>query len=284
MKNQQKRVAAIHDLSGYGRCSLTVALPVLSCTGHEVCALPTAVLSSHTGGLPDVTVRDLTADMPGFLHQWKGLGLQFDAIYTGFLGSAAQIGVVEDFLQAFRRSETLVLVDPAMADDGKLYATYTPEMAEGTRRLCVGADLIVPNTTEAAMLLGETWCEGPYTRAWVEKILHRLAALGPHMVVLTGVWFAPPLLGAASLDSATGEISYAFAPKTPGSYPGTGDLLASTLLGALLDGRTLKSALQVAVDFTAAAIRRTHEAGTDPRGGVQFERCLPQLVHDLGLT
>lgn len=283
MKNKQKRVAAIHDLSGYGRCSLSVALPVLSSMGHEVCALPTAVLSSHTGGLPGVTVRDLTPEMGGFLRQWQALGLQFDAIYTGFLGSGEQIGLVEDFLHTFRRPETLVLVDPAMADGGALYRTYTPEMAAGAKRLCARADLIVPNTTEAALLLGEAWNQGPYTRGWVEDVLHRLAALGPRMVVLTGVWFAPALLGAASLDSATGEVSYALAPRSPGGYPGTGDLLASALLGALLDGCTLKDALQLAVDFTAGAIRRTHEAGTDPRGGVQFETCLPRLLRELGL-
>ena len=120
MPDRPKRVAAIHDLSGYGRCSLSVALPVLSGMGHEVCALPTAVLSSHTGGLPGVTVRDLTPEMGGFLRQWQALGLQFDAIYTGFLGSGEQIGLVEDFLHTFRRPETLILVDPAMADQGML--------------------------------------------------------------------------------------------------------------------------------------------------------------------
>lgn len=283
MQERQKRVAAIHDLSGFGRCSLSVILPVLSALGHEVCAVPTSVLSSHTGGLPDVTVRDLTPEMRGFLRQWRGLSLQFDSLYTGFLGSVEQISIVEDFLRAFRKPGTFLLIDPAMADHGKLYRTYTPEMAAGTKRLCEQADLIVPNSTEAAMLLGEPWQEGPYTRAQIRKTLRKLSELGPSMVVLTGVWFSPELLGAAGFDRTTGEESFAFAPRTPQGYPGTGDLLAAALLGGLLLGKPLKHALQAAVDFTARAAAETFSAKLDPRGGVRFEPLLPVLMKELGV-
>ncbi|MDD4807072.1 pyridoxamine kinase [Caproicibacterium sp. XB2] len=283
MFSEQKRVAAIHDLSGFGKCSLSVILPVLSCMGHEVCCLPTAVLSSHTGGLPDVTMRDLTPEMHGFLRQWKELHIPFDSIYTGFLGSAEQIAVVQEFLQQFRQKDTLVLVDPAMADDGRLYDTYTQEMAAGTEKLCRQADVVVPNRTEAAMLLGEPYREGPCTRQYVESVLHRLTGLGPRVAVLTGVWFSPELIGAAGYDRTSGEVSYAFRPRIAGSYQGTGDLFAAVLLGALLHQKHLRSALQLAVDFTAAAVRRTHEAGTNPLWGVRFEPCLPTLMQELEL-
>ncbi|WOC32764.1 MULTISPECIES: pyridoxamine kinase [Caproicibacterium] len=279
----QKRVAAIHDLSGFGKCSLSVILPVLSSMGHEVCCVPTAVLSSHTGGLSDVTVRDLTPEMPGFLRQWSALQIPFDGIYTGFLGSAEQLRVVHDFIKTFRREDTLVMVDPAMADNGSLYRTYTPEMAAGTKQLCREADLIVPNMTEACLLLGEPYREGPYTRAWVEDALHRLTELGPRTAVMTGVWFSPELLGAAGYDRMTGELSYALSARVQGGYHGTGDLFAAVLLGALLRRVKLRDALQLAVDFTAGAIRRTREARGDPRWGVCFEPELPRLIHELGL-
>lgn len=279
----QKRVAAIHDLSGFGKCSLSVILPVLSSMGHEVCCVPTAVLSSHTGGLPDVTVRDLTPEMHGFLRQWSELQIPFDGIYTGFLGSAEQLQVVHEFIKTFRRKDTLVMVDPAMADNGSLYRTYTPEMAEGTEALCREADIIVPNITETCLLLKEPYQDGPYTRAWVEDALHRLTDLGPRTAVITGVWFSQELLGAAGYDRMTGELSYALSARVEGGYHGTGDLFAAVLLGGLLNGVKLRDALQLAVDFTAGAIRRTREAGGDPRWGVRFEQSLPQLMRELGL-
>ncbi|QNO17569.1 pyridoxamine kinase [Caproicibacterium amylolyticum] len=279
----QKRVAAIHDLSGFGKCSLSIILPVLSSMGHEVCCVPTAVLSSHTGGLPDVTVRDLTPEMHGFLRQWEALQIPFDGIYTGFLGSAEQLQVVHEFIKTFRKKDTLVMVDPAMADNGRLYRTYTPEMAAGTEVLCMEADMIVPNITETCLLLHEPYREGPYTRGWVEDALHRLTDLGPHIAVITGIWFSPELLGAAGYDRTTGEVSYALSARVQGSYHGTGDLFASVLLGALLDGVSMRNALQLAVDFTANTIRRTREAGGDSRWGVRFEQGLPQLMRELGL-
>lgn len=282
--NRQKRVAAIHDLSGFGKCSLTVALPILSSAGIEVCAVPTAVLSSHTGGLTGYTYCDLTGEIPGFQKQWKQLGLKFDALYSGFLGSYEQIQLVSDFFDAFRSDSGLVLVDPVMADNGKLYPTITPAMAEDMKKLCCKADLIVPNLTEAAFLLGETYREGPYDRAYIENIMRRLADLGPELVVLTGVWFHEGLLGAAGYNRSTGAVSYAFSPRVPGSYHGTGDVFASTLLAGLLNGMSLPNAMQLAADFTVGSIRRTKEAGTDVRFGVNFEAGLPGLIRELGLT
>lgn len=282
--NKQKRAAAIHDLSGFGKCSLTVALPILSAAGVEVCAVPTAVLSSHTGGLSGYTYRDLTEDIPGFKSQWKQLGLEFDAIYSGFLGSYEQIALVSEFIETFRTPHNLVLVDPVMADNGKLYPTISAAMAADMKKLCCKADLIVPNMTEAAFLLGEEFYDGPYTRPYIEDMLRKLSALGPRQVVLTGVWFSPELLGAAGYDSLTQTVSYAFAPRISGSYHGTGDVFASTLLAGLMNGINLTLAMQLAVDFTTGSIRRTREAGTDVRFGVNFEAGLSRLMRELGIT
>ena len=282
--DKQKRAAAIHDLSGFGKCSLTVALPILSAAGIEVCAVPTAVLSSHTGGFEDYTYCDLTAEMPGFQKQWKQLGLEFDALYSGFLGSYDQIKIVSEFFDAFRTEHNLILVDPVMADNGKLYPTITPAMAGDMKKLCQKADLIVPNLTEAAFLLDEEFYDGPYNRPYIENLLRRLSELGPKMVVLTGVWFNSDLLGAAGYDRETGNVSYAFSPRIGGSYHGTGDIFASTLLAGLLNDMSLHNAMQLAVDYTIGCIRRTKAAGTDVRFGVNFESGLPKLMRELGIA
>ncbi len=281
---KQKRIAAINDLSGFGKCSLTIALPILSSAGLEVCPVPTAVLSSHTGGLPGFTYRDLTADIPAFIKQWKQLGLKFDAIYSGFLGSVDQIQMVSDFIDTFREEGSLVMVDPVMADNGKLYSTITPEMAAEMTKLCGKANLIVPNLTEAALLLGEEFHEGPYTRIEIENLLRRLSALGPDRVVLTGVWFNPDLLGAAGYSRDEDSVSYAFSQSVKGYYQGTGDIFASVLLSGLMNDMNLGQSMQLAVDFTVRCIRRTKEAGTDVRFGVNFEAGIPQLLHELGIT
>ncbi|HBN81628.1 MAG TPA: pyridoxamine kinase [Ruminococcaceae bacterium] len=279
----QKRVAAIHDISGFGKCSLTVALPILSAAGIETSVIPTAVLSTHTGGFTGYTYRDLTGDMKPFAEHWKSLGLTFDALYSGFLGSFEQISIVSDIFRMFRTDGNLILVDPVMADNGKLYPTYTPEMAGGMAQLCRSADIIVPNLTEAAFLLGREFFDGPYEKAYIEKVLRSLSKLGPKQVVLTGVWFDPGQLGAAGYDSETGRFSYAFAPRIEGFYHGTGDVFGSAMLSGLLNGLDLQGAMQLAVDFTCASIRRTKDAGTDVRFGVNFEAELPNLIRKLHL-
>lgn len=281
---RQKRVMAVHDISCFGKCSLTVALPILSAAGIETSVIPTAVLSTHTGGFTGYTYRDLTEDIPAIAGHWQSLGLKFDGIYTGFLGSFEQLRIVSELIRTFRGEDTLVCVDPAMADNGKLYASFRPDFPHGMAKLCAGADLIVPNFTEAAMMLEEPYREGPYEKADVEKTLRDLSALGPRRVVLTGVWFGEGRVGCASFDAGTGEIGYALGERIPGSYHGTGDIFASALLGALMNGLPLPKAAQIAVDFTAGCIRRTFEAKTDVRFGVNFEAGIPHYVEDLGLT
>ncbi len=279
--NVQKRVAAIHDISCFGRCSLTVALPVISAAGIEVSVVPTAVLSTHTGGFDGYTFRDLTDDIAPVASHWQSLQLSFDAVYTGFLGSFRQIDIVSDFFGRFGTADNLILVDPVMADNGKLYAIFPEDFPQGMRRLCAKADIIVPNLTEAALLLGEPYREGPYEKEYIENLLSALSDLGPAQVVLTGVAFDDTRLGAAAYDRRTNRVSYAFADRIPGYYHGTGDVFASVLLAALLSGEDISEAVKTAVDFTVGSIKRTKEAKTDIRFGVNFEQGLLDLAQQL---
>ena len=283
-KTHQKRVAAIHDLSGFGKCSLTVALPILSAAGIETSALPTAILSTHTGGISGYPSHDLTEDMRPVMKHWKSLDIKFDAIYTGFLGSFEQLDIVKEFFDAFRQEDNLILVDPVMGDNGELYTVFTREFAAGMRMLCQKADIIVPNLTEAALLLDEPFHPGPYTHAYIESLLRKLGALGPQKVVLTGVYFKEDELGAATYDRTTDTIDYVFTQKIPGYYHGTGDVFASALLSALLNDFSLIDAAAIAVHFTTDSIRRTYKAKTDYRFGVNFEQSFPDFLKELKLV
>lgn len=275
----QKKILAVNDISCFGKCSLTVALPILSAVGAETSVIPTAVLSTHTGGFPGYTYRDLTADLPKIAEHWKSVGLRFDAIYTGFLGSFEQLAIVSRLIEEFRTPETLVCVDPVMGDNGKLYASFGPDFPAGMAEFCRGADLITPNLTEAALLLGEPYRSGPLEKPYVEGLLRRLGELGPRNTVLTGVGFEESRTGCACYDRETGAIGYAFSEKLPGMYHGTGDIFASALVGAVAaNGIPLLQAAQIAADYTAGCIRRTFEAGTDVRFGVNFEAGLPDYI------
>lgn len=283
-KTHQKRVAAIHDLSGFGKCSLTVALPILSTAGIETSALPTAILSTHTGGISGYTYRDLTADMRPIMQHWKSLDIKFDAIYTGYLGSFEQLDIVKEFFDTFRTTHNLILVDPVMGDNGELYTSFTREFATGMRAICNKADIIVPNLTEAALLLDEPFHPGPYTHAFIENTLKKLSALGPEKVVLTGVYFKENELGAATYDRTTDTTDYVFTQKIPGYYHGTGDVFASALLAALMNDFSLIDSAAIAVHFTTDSIRRTYKAKTDYRFGVNFEQSFPDFLKELKLV
>jgi pyridoxine kinase len=278
-----KRVVAIHDISGFGKCSLTVALPIISAAGIETTVLPTAVLSTHTGGFTGFTYRDLTEDMSPITLHWKSLGIQFDAIYTGFLGSFEQLNLVAQFFEKFKQDNNIILVDPVMADNGALYKIFSLEFAHGMKKLCEKADIIIPNLTEASYLLGEAYNPGPYTPQYIEGLLKKLSALGPKKIVLTGIFFSNEDLGAATYDALSGEIAYVFEKRIPGYYHGTGDVFGSALLSAIMNNFCLKEAAAIAVRFTALSIRKTSEAGTDIRFGVNFEQTIPEFLKDLRL-
>lgn len=281
--NKQKRVAAIHDISCVGRCSLTVALPIISAAGFDTSVLPTAILSTHTGGFEGFTYRDLTKDIEPISKHWQSLDLKFDAMYSGFLGSFEQIDLVADLFNTFRTRDTLVMVDPVMADNGVLYSVYSPEMAKGMAKLCSKADIIVPNLTEAAFMLEEDYIGDAYSPEYIEATLRKLSALGAKKVVLTGISFEKDKLGAASYDHESDQVSYAFNDRIEGYFHGTGDIFGSTLLSALLNDFSLEESIQIAVDYTHKCISLTVEAVQERRYGVCFERALPYLIKRLGL-
>ncbi|HIS70023.1 MAG TPA: pyridoxamine kinase [Candidatus Gallacutalibacter stercoravium] len=279
----QKRIAAIHDISGFGKCSLTVVLPILSATGVEACALPTAVLSTHTGGFTGYTMRDLTEDLLPIAKHWRSLNLHFDALYSGFLASYEQIDLVSRIFDLLSDAGTLCVVDPCMADNGKLYRVYSPDMVQGMKQLCAKAGLLIPNITEAAML-----ADMPYRpdlagdRVYLQQLLEGLASLGCPRVVLTGVRPQPGQIGAACYEKG-GLITYASAQEVAGHYHGTGDVFASALLGGMMRGLGIRQSAQVAADFTARSIARSAGRHTDERYGVAFEEELPFLINALGL-
>lgn len=275
----QKRAAAIHDISGIGKCSLTVALPVISAAGIEAAALPTAVLSTHTGNIEGFTYRDLTDDMEPVYRHWKSLGIEFDAIYSGFLGSTRQVDIVCGFIDAFRKNDTVVLIDPAMADSGEMYKTFKPGFCDKMRELCRRADIIVPNITETAFLLGEDPKSFSCDKENIERVLRGLTGLGASTAVITGVAFEKGKTGCAVYDG--NKTGFYFTPEYPGIYYGTGDLFASALLGAYLNGKDIFQSARIALDFTCGSIKRTFEAGTDTRLGVNFEEGIKDYIKSL---
>ncbi|MCB6568106.1 pyridoxamine kinase [Eubacterium limosum] len=283
-KGPLQRVAAIHDISGFGKCSMTVVLPILSAAGIEVVCMPTAVLSTHTGGFEGFTYRDLTEDLPAITEHWKSLDLHFSSIYSGFLGSPEQVDIVSNFMDTFNSDNTLVYVDPVMADEGELYSVFDDHMVDKMRELCEKADLLLPNITEACFLLKQPYQHGPYTRDYIEKLVRGLSDMGPKKVVLTGVYFDNEKLGAACYDRAEDKVEYAFSAKVPGQFHGTGDIFGSFCLAALLNGKSLLDSTQFAVDLTTDCILRTVARETNRREGVDFEGVLPEMMKRLELV
>lgn len=275
-----KKIAAIHDLSGYGRASLTVAIPILSYMGYQVCPLPTAILSAHSE-YKDFRCFDLTEQMQGIIDHWKQLGLRFDALYSGYLASEKQMDIVAGFFEDFGHKENFILVDPVLGDHGRLYPGMEEKMVKGMRKLCRKAKVITPNLTEAAFLLGETTTKkvSPQTAAaWC----HELSELGPEHVIITS---APSdhdkkvaTIGYNRNDNRTWRVSSDFMPA---SYPGTGDAFASVITGCLLNGDSLPEAIERAVHFISMGIRATFGYSHNPLDGMQQEKVLHYLNEPL---
>ena len=272
------RVAAIHDMSGFGRCSLTVAIPVLSAMGVQCCPLPTAFLSTHTGGFTGFTFLDMTEEMPKIAAHWQTLNLRFDAIYSGFLASERQIGIVCDFIRTFRRPDTLVVIDPVMGDDGRAYQTYTPALCSGMTHLAELADVITPNLTEAAFLLGRSYEQLPREEDGLKEVVTELGLNSQRSVVLTGVSLSPGKTGAMCFDAGSGRIETVQADLISHPLLGTGDIFASVLTGALVRGSSLFSAAAQAADFVRACAVHTAAQDLPLREGVDFEPMLGLLT------
>ena len=271
-----KRIVSLQDISCLGKCSLTVALPIISAMGVECSILPTAVLSTHTM-FKNFTCKDLTDQINPIAHHWQQEGFQFDAIYTGYLASKEQVGDVCAFFDAFKTPDNLILVDPAMADNGKLYPAFGPDFPAEMAKVCAKADVIVPNLTEASLLTGLPY-RTEYDEEYVRQMLQALAKLGPRYVALTGVSFEKGRLGVMHYDRERDVYGSYFTEHLPASFHGTGDVFASTCVGGLMRGLPLGEALALAADYTVECIRLTLAAPDAKWYGVEFESAIPYLV------
>lgn len=276
-----KTVAAIHDLSCFGRCALSVVMPALSAMGIQVVPIPTALLSTHTGGFTDMYFNDLTSSMTPIAKHFETLGITFDAIYTGFLGSADQIDVVSGFIKRFSREDTVVLVDPVMGDDGELYSTYTDEMRDRMYELCELADVITPNLTEACFLAGAKYAEtGEYSELQAHYYASKLADrlwFSDKKIIITGVAHSGDMFGTyANVGDDSDGYMYSV-KRVMRSYPGTGDLFASVLLGCMLCGMDVKESMIFASEHIREVMEYSSKIDTPVRNGVAFERFLGEL-------
>ena len=272
-----KRVLTIQDISCFGQCSLTVALPILSAAGLETVILPSAVLSTHTAGFTGFTVRDLTDDIPGIAAHWKKENISFDAIYTGYLGSIQQINQVKDIIKTLSKPGAASIIDPAMADNGKLYGAFNNEYVEEMKKLVFDSDITLPNITEAAFLTGIEYKE-KYDKAYIDRIFDAMAKAGAKTVVLTGVSYTDKTTGVAVYEN--GYYSYYEHKKLPVGSHGTGDVYASAFTGAYLQGKSIFDAAAIAADYTVKCIENT--AGDEShRYGVKFEPVLGYLIDRL---
>lgn len=278
-----KTVAAIHDLSCFGRCALTVVIPALSAMGTQVVPVPTALLSTHTGGFTGMYFDDLSSSMKSISDHFKKLGLKFDAIYTGFLGSARQIDLVSNFIRSFSHDDTVVLVDPVMGDDGELYSTYTPEMRDRMYELCELADIITPNLTEACFLAGVKYTDTSelselQAQFYASRLAGKLYLPQNTKVVITGIPHSNGMFGTyANIRDEDDGYMYSV-KRVKEAYPGTGDLFASVLLGAIMSGKLLDEAVRYASDYVRDVMNYSSQIDTPARNGVLFERFLGELA------
>ena len=270
-----KKIVSIQDISALGKCSLTVALPIVSAMGIECAVVPTAVLSTHTQ-FQGWTFHDLTDEMEPIADHWKSQGFAFDAIYTGYLGSARQVDIVKRYFRDFGAGAKII-VDPAMADNGKLYAGFAPDFPQKMAELLDGADLVLPNLTEACFLLDKPYRE-EYDRAYIMELLTGLLNKGAKVAALTGVSFEEGKLGVVSLDGETGAFSEYYTDRLPVNFHGTGDIYSSTAVGALMNGMSVPDALALAADYTAECIRLTLKEENHSWYGVNFEQAVPFLL------
>ncbi|MBP5174155.1 MAG: pyridoxamine kinase [Clostridia bacterium] len=271
-----KRILTVQDISCIGQCSLTVALPLLSACGIETAVLPSAVLSTHTGGFKGYTFRDLTDDMPAIIDHWEKEGLYFDAVYTGYLGSARQIAYVKDIARRLLKPGCPLIVDPAMADNGRLYTGFDAAFVDSMKELAASADYLLPNITEACLLTGAEYREN-YTEDYIMSLLDAVSA-DRASVILTGVGYDPAETGVAVREK--GETFYYSHRKISQGCHGTGDVFASVFAGALTRGRTVAASARIAADFTLACIENT-VGDENHRYGVKFEPVIGSLIKAL---
>ncbi|MDL2314808.1 pyridoxamine kinase [Bacteroidales bacterium OttesenSCG-928-C19] len=275
--SKSKRIVAVHDLSGVGRVSLTVVIPILNAMGFNVCPLPTAILSNHTQ-YPHFSFLDLTDEMKKIIAEWKKLNVKFDTFYTGYLGSSEQVHIIKDFIADFKRDDDFVVVDPVLGDNGKLYANFGMDIVEEMRQLIKEADVITPNLTELFFLLDKPYKEENSDEQLKEYLLE-LSGKGPEIVIITSV----PVIGDSGMTSiyAYNKTGNRFwkttCPYLPAHFPGVGDTFTSVITGSLMQGDSLPMALDRAAQFCYQGIRATFGYEYDRREGIMLEKVLPNL-------
>ncbi len=273
--NRQKKLAVINDFCGFGRCSIAVALPIISAMHIQCCPLPTAIFSDHTG-FESFFCEDFTEHMPAYAGEWEKLGLRFDGIATGFLGSARQIDIVKDFLARFKEEHTKVLVDPVMGDYGRLYPTYTPELAGRMHELLRFADLLTPNLTEACILEGTPYREN-FTEPELTALCERLSESGPQEIVISGIHLGDDL---GNFVYSRGKTAMLCAHRVGGYRSGTGDVFGAILAADLVNGVPLEASVRKAADFITKTILYTQKLGVPETDGICFEEYLWELGQD----
>lgn len=277
----EKKLVAIHDISCTGRCSLTVALPVISAAGIETRVIPTAVLSTHTGGFQNYVKQDLTDIIMPTVKHWQSLNLFADVIYSGYLASKEQLDIVSDVFKCLSHENTLIAIDPVMGDDGVLYDSFDNEFVSQMRKFLKNADVILPNLTEACLLLDKPYIDKGYSENEIKDMLKKLCDMGPKMAVITGVEFEKGKIGVATYDASLDKYGYFYSPKVDGTFLGTGDIVASAIVSALTVGLSLERASQVAVNMAYNSILHTIQSPYDYRYGVDFEKAIEQFIKDL---
>lgn len=276
--SQIKRVVAIHDISCMGRCSITVALPILSSLGIETIILPTSILSTHTSGFVGFTNLDLSDESEKIINHWENYPRKINAVYSGFLGSVKQIEITKKYIEK-KKKESIILVDPAMADNGKVYPIFNQEYVDKMVDLCKNADIIVPNITEACIMTNTNYFGHIQTKEQVEELLDKILKLGIKKVVLTSVSFNENEIGVATKEEGK-ETVYMMNQVIDGYYHGTGDVYASALLGAYLNNNSLSDSAKIAADFIIDAIKETiNKEDFDPKYGVNFELVIENLIN-----
>lgn len=277
---KQKRIVTIQDISCFGKCSLSVAMPIISAFGIETVVLPTALLSTHTGaGFKDYTFLDLTGEMKKIIEHWEKMNLEFDAVYSGYFGNKAQIETAVNLFKYVKKSGSPIIIDPVMADDGNLYAGFDSEFVKKMYSLCSIADVITPNVTEAAYLTGIEY-RGQHDEQYIHDLAIRLSETGAKLVVITGISHNGKS-GAVCYNSENGEFVSHLRQHIPGNYYGTGDIFASTLCGAIVSGADFRDALSLAVDFVHESIENTLDEPDKYFYGVKFEQSLNMITGKL---
>lgn len=274
-----KRALSIQDISCFGRCSLTAALPIMSAMGIETAIIPTAVLSTHTGGFEGYTFHNLTEDIMPIVHHWQKYSIAFDAICTGYLGSAEQIDIMKEIFKIYSQNGAMIFADPAMGDYGKLYSGFDSSFADKMVSLCAVADVITPNITEASMITGMEYAENGYGKDYIDTLLKKLAETGAKKIILTGVSYSPDEQGVAFFDREQNEYGCYMTENLPGGNHGTGDIFAAVAAGVLIKGGSLYDACKTAADFVVRSIRATVDDNDKYWYGVNFESQLSWLMN-----